>query len=277
MRFDARLLLSFAAVACTASSVAADGGTCARKRMPPNQNLLWVCVTPGAACTKGACQTVHYSGIVNYSTCECLSPVADPNDFSYGTGGLWTATVASGVPGPGASVAFVLAAGVNALIVYPNVDVDLGTGAITNAQVFTGNSDLTGGFTLEFGAGAPMDSLPVTVSALSMTMTSWSFEGEATGVTTLTLAADGGDATGVWHGPSGTLLFDEPIHCTASNTLLGDFDYYFRPILLEGGESKSGVRTATNPFSLVATGRLQPAETVPVRRHEWGGVKNLFR
>jgi hypothetical protein len=279
MRFDIErrvAVFAFMAVMTSIASIAdASGGACARKRMPPNQNLFWVCVTPGAACAKGSCQTVSYGGIVPYSTCECLTPVSDPNDFSYGTGGYWNLPVASGAPAPGGSATFQLADGINALIVYPNVDVDRNDGTIQNAQEYSNNGDLTGSFTLDFGPGAPADSIAVHATSLSMTMVSWMYEGQPTGTTTLTLAPDGGAATGIWHAPSGTLKFDEPIHCLASNSLLGDFDFYFRPILIEGSDAKAG--DGVNPFSLFFTGYLLPAQSVATEQRPWSRFKTLYR
>jgi hypothetical protein len=106
---------------------------------------------------------------------------------------------------------------------------------------------------------------------------SWSFEGMPTGVTKLELAPDGGAAAGFWHAATGILQFDAPVHCTATNALLGAFDFYFRPILIEASETKAPIHGATNQFALFATGRLEPAFVVPVRRQEWGRVKAHFR
>jgi hypothetical protein len=274
--FDRGILFGIAAIVCAASTAEASG-TCARQRMPPHQNLFWVCVTPGLTCSDGVCQTLSYAGFIPYSTCECLPAASDSDDLSYGTGGFWTTEVTSGVPGPGATVTFQVASGFGELVVYPNVDVDTATGAIQNAQEYTSDGDFTGSLTVQIAAGAPTDSLAAHMTALSMATVSWSFEGEPTGTTTIALAPDGGAATGFWHAESGTLQFDAPVHCTASNALLGSFDFWFRPILIEAADAKAAVRAGTNPFSLFTTGRFEPQVPVPVASQDWGRVKALFR
>ncbi len=251
-------------------------GACRRKRNPPNQNLFWDCVAEGSTCGAGnACQTISYGGIVPYSTCECLPVVHDPDDFSYGTGGLWTAVVTSGAAVPGGNVTIALAPGINALVIYPNVDID--AGAITNAQEFTDSGDFTGSMTLAIGAATGVDSFAVNVTALTLAMTSFDFEGNPTGATAMTLAPDGGTATGLFDVTNSTIQFDEPVHCQATNDLFGNFDYYFRPILIEGAAGKAGVAGGPNPFSVFATGTLVPPQVVSVQQRRWGDVKQLYR
>ena len=252
----------------------AAAGACARKRVTPNQNLFWECVSEGSACGTGrSCQTISYSGIVPYSTCECLPLAPDPNDFSYGTGGLWS-TSPSAAPGPGGTVTFTLTPSVTRLVVYANVDID--TGAITGAQEFSGPTSLSGGLTLQFGTG-PAGAIPVTVSALALTMDSWVYEGTPTGTTAISLAADGGAATGFYDAANGTIQFDAEVHCIASNTLFLSLDYYFRPILSESSDQKVALGPGLNPYLLFPTGNFVPPPTVGVEKQPWSRIKNLYR
>ena len=255
---------------------ASAAGTCRRKRNPPNQNLFWDCVAEGASCGSGnSCQTISYGGIVPYSTCECLPAIHNPDDLSYGMGGLWTAVVTSGAPLPGGSLTLALAPGINALVIYPNVDIS--AGAITNAQEFTDNSAFTGSMTMEIGAATGPDSFAVNVSALTLVTTSFDFEGNPTGPTSMTLAPDGSSAIGRFDVVRGTIQFDEPVHCLATNDLFGDFDYFFRPILIEGAAGKAGLSIAVNPFSVFATGTFVPPQIVSVEQRHWSDVKQIYR
>jgi len=271
-----RLWVLVVALAALCSDLAAaTPGTCARQRALPNQDLLWACVTEDDGCGAGnACQTIGYSGSVTYSTCECLPLTPSPDDYSYGTGAVWIATILAGVPGPGASVDFQLVPGPNALVVYANVDVDQGT--ITGAQELTGAGDFSGTFTVEFGS-TPLDSIPVHISALALSMASWSFEGMPTGTTSITLAADGPLATGFYDVATSTIQFDAPVHCIATNDLHLAAEFYFRPILAEVGDQKPGARLTQNPFRVLGTGRYEPPGTVGVMREPWGRIKALYR
>jgi hypothetical protein len=253
-------------------------GACRRKRNPPNQNLFWDCVAEGSSCGTGnSCQTIAYGGIVPYSTCECLPAVHNPDDFSYGTGGLWTAVVVSGapVPVPGSSVTFALAPGINALVIYPNVDIN--AGQITNAQEFADNSAFTGSMTMEIGASTSADSFEVHVSGLTLAVASFDFEGNPTGPTSITLAPDGGTATGLFDVASSTIQFDEPVHCLATNGLMGNFDYFFRPVLIEGAAGKAGFANGFNPFSVFTTGTFVPPQIVSIEQRHWSDIKRLYR
>jgi hypothetical protein len=278
--FERRFLVVMAVITGAASIADAGDGTCKRRRTPPNQTQFWGCVTPDAMCNTDLCQPVRHTGAGAFGSCECLPAEPDPDDLSYGTGGFWNAGFPSTDPAPGASLTFQLTSGLNSLVVYPRSDVNLDTGAIENAQLYTAANALTGTFTIEIAmiaSGDPTDSLAANLTGLDLSMTSWSFEGTPTGVTTLELAPDGDEARGFWHAASGLLQFDEPVHCIATNALLGTFDYYFRPILIEASEGRAPIRVATNQFTLFATGRLEPAFAVPVRHQEWGRVKTHFR
>lgn len=251
----------------------ASAAGCPRQRVTPNQNLFWECVSEGSSCgTDRTCQTISYGGIVPYSTCECLPSAPDPNDYSYGTGGLWSTSL-SAAPGPGATVTFTLTPGVTRLVVYANVDID--TGAITGAQEFSTPAALSGSVTLQFGT-LPVDLIPVTVSALSLTMESWLYEGNPTGATTITLAPDGGTAVGFYDVAKGTIQFDEEVHCTASNALFVNLGYYFRPILSESSGQKVAAGPL-NPYLMLPIGNFVPPSSVGVEQKPWSKIKSLYR
>jgi len=262
--------------ALTASILCADLATaagCPRQRVTPNQNLFWECVSEGSSCGTGrTCQTISYSGIVNYSTCECLPAVPDPNDYSYGTGGLWSTSL-SAAPGPGATVTFTLTPGVTQLVVYANVDID--GGAITGAQEFSTPAALSGSLTLQFGT-SPAGSLPVTVSALSLVMDSWLYEGNPTGLTTITLAPDGGTAVGFYDVATATIQFDEAVHCTGSNALFVNLDYFFRPVLAESSDQKVA-GGPLNPYLMLPIGNFVPPSAVGIEGKPWSKIKSLYR
>jgi hypothetical protein len=198
----------------------------------------------------------------------------DPNDFEYGTGGFWPVEVTSGDPGAGATVDFVLGPGANRLVIYP--DADIVGGAIQNAQVFASSGSFTGTFTLQFETGGAPDSIPVHVTALSLSMASFSFEGLPTGTNSIELAPDGPSATGLYYPSSATIQFDEPVHCLADNALQGGLDYYFRPILKQNQDAviASGIQ---NPFEMLCTGRYVPQDAVPVRDRPWSTLKSTYR
>jgi hypothetical protein len=263
--------LTGAILVAAADLAGAGTGACARRREPPNQNLFWVCVAPGSDCDPArTCQTIRYTGIVSYSTCACRPADPDPDNYDYGTGGLWV-TTPSAVPGPGTSVTFALAPGLNTLVVYP--DADIAGDEIQNAQTFGGAGDFAGSFTVQFGAGA--DSLEAHVTALHFTMTSFDFEGQPTGPNTIDIAPDGPAATGWFFPATGTLRFDAPVHCLAANALQGSLDYFFRPILVEARET--GPRKLLDPYTLAPTGRFVPAPPVGVEPQPWSRLKQLFR
>lgn len=274
MHISLRQAVLGVAVAAVVGDATANAAGCPRKRVTPNQNLFWECVSEGSACGPvRTCQTISYGGIVPYSTCECLPPAPDPDDYSYGTGGLWS-TALSAAPGPGASVTFTLTPGVTRLVVYANVDVDAGT--ITGAQEFSTPAALSGSMTLEFGT-SPADSVPVSVSALSLTMESWLYEGNPTGITSITLAPDGGTAVGFYDVATGTIQLDQDVHCIASNGLFVDLDYYFRPILSESSDQKAAAGPGLNPYLLLPIGNFVPPATVGVEEKPWSQIKSLYR
>lgn len=207
-----------------------------------------------------------------YSTCECLPSAPDPNDYSYGTGGLWS-TAPSALPGPGATVTFTLTPGVTRLVVYANVDID--AGEITGAQEYSTAAALAGSLTLQFGT-TPLDSIPVTVSALSLVMDSWLYEGNPTGPNAIVLAPDGSTAVGFYHPATGTIQFDEPVHCKASNSLFVDLDYYFRPILSEAAEQQVAA-PPLNPYVMLPIGNFVPPSAVGTEHKPWSKIKSLYR
>lgn len=277
-RFAWIVVVSLLSAASLVRDAAASGGTCARKRMPPGQNLFWVCVTEGATCGTGCnCKTVSYGGIVPYSTCECLPSTATGNDFDYSTGGSWLAPVDFD-PAPHTTLKFTLSPGVgNGLVIYPDEDV-IESGEVANEQVFTGSGDLSGSFSVALGMAIP-DSIPCTITDLNLTVTSFSYEGDATGTNSIVLAADGPAAHGWFRASTGTIQFDEPVHCTVTNSLHGTLDYYFRPILTQAmdGLKSSSPTAVPNPFTLLPTGRFVPPGNVPVQHDSWGRMKRTYR